>query len=757
MRCEHNSPRSSASAPASSAMPASGCGRIRDQGIALVLTLLLLFLLSVIGLAAVLSTSSDMLINGYYSNYRGAFYAADSGLTLARQALVTAFDDTGNFPSGTSFSTPPQGAAVQTWGSNVATVIANLYGHGYSVNRAGPAQTSWQGSFTILPMTITSSQSSGTPKTDSLGNPYYQYTYTYTLTSVGSALGSETTKVVEQGSVMVNIYAGAGTTSYPTSFAAFGAYIGKFDPCSAPLVQGYLTGPMYAQGEFNFGSGNPGYTFTDPVSNTNSTFSYYTTDRYGRQSCTRSGTVPYTGVNTTFNGGYNLGVSSIPVPSNDFSQRWAVLDGKGCGENNGNVCGDPTTPAPTQPTPTEMNALLKDITGTAYPSGGATSGVFLPYSCSGGTCSLNSNAGGIYVEGNASVVLSTSGTSGQVFTVAQTGSGSTGSPVVTQVGSTSCNTTTSHGSTSTTCTASYQRQTTTTTPTTYTTVTVDPTANTTTVQAYTSNGISTVTATGSSSCTVSGSGGCSPSAPSSFSGGTTSNSTSNSATTNLPLTGVPQDLVTTTPQDATMLYVNGDITSLSGPGSGAAIQNNSMVTVVGNGDITQTGNIVYATRPVTTVANQIVSGSSPPCCNGDPVDTLIPQYQNMNQVLGIFTATGNFILSPSHSGANIETDASIAMISQAGVSDSSIGHMATGNSVGTWTNLGGRIENRAHSVSINTSNVYFDRRFTARQGFAPPWFPSTTVSQDEIYSGSAALPQAQPPSRTLWQIQTAGM
>jgi Tfp pilus assembly protein PilX len=720
MKCEHHSPCSSATKPAPGSLPASGCGRVHDQGIALVFTLLLLFLLSVIGLAAVLSTSSDMLINGYYSNYRGSFYAADSGLTLARQALIASFDDPSNFPSGTSFASPPQGTAVQTWGSNISTAISNLYGSGYALNGAGEAQSSWKGSFRILPITITSSQSSGTPKTDSLGNPYYQYTYTYTLTSVGSALGSETTRVVEQGSVMVNIYAGAGTTSYPTSFAAFGAYIGKFDPCSAPLVQGYLTGPMYAEGEFNFGSGSPGYTFTDPVSNTNSTFSYFTTNRYGGQTCTRSSTVPYTGVNTTFNGGYNLGVSSIPVPSNDFSQRWAVLDGKGCGENNGSVCGDPTTPAPLQPTNAQMNALLKDITGAAYPSGGATSGVFLPYTCSSGTCSLNSDAGGIYVEGSASVVLSTSGSTGQVFSITQGGSSSTTTSTV------SC---TYGGHNYSNCT-----QTTTATPTTYTTVTVDPTTNTTTVQSYVSTATSSTTTY--SYHTVS-----------------SSSSTSNTTTTNLSLTGVPQDWVTGTPEAATMLYVNGDITSLSGPSSGAAIQNNSMVTVVGNGDITQTGDILYATKPVTTTANQIIDST---CCSGDPVDTLIPQYQDMNQVLGIFTATGNFILSPSRSGADIETDASVAMISQGGVTDSSIGHMATGNSVGTWTNIGGRIENRAHSVSMRTSNVYFDRRFTAREGFAPPWFPSTTVSQREIYSGSAALPQAQPPSRTLWQIQTAG-
>jgi hypothetical protein len=126
----------------------------------------------------------------------------------------------------------------------------------------------------------------------------------------------------------------------------------------------------------------------------------------------------------------------------------------------------------------------------------------------------------------------------------------------------------------------------------------------------------------------------------------------------------------------------------------------------------------------------------------------------MNQVLGIFTAAGNFILSPtSANGSNIETDASVAMISQAGITNSSIGHLQTGNSVGTWTNIGGRMENRAASVSMSSSNVYFDRRFQARTNFAPPWFPSTSVSTNMLTNTITAASSANPPSRTSWQYQ----
>lgn len=732
-----------------------GPGRLHDRGVALIITLLLLFLLSVIGLAAVVSSSSDLMINGYYKNYRASFYAADAGMNLARGAIYTYFNNPSNAPG----TWPTLQSVATTAGNNLATsagtYVNNLYGTSTSLN-IGSAASSVPASFTAS-ATVTL-PSAPTP-TGSAGNyTNWQYVYNYTLQSQGSSQGSEMAQITETGAITVNITQGSGTASTTASFAAFGAFIDSFTACQGALVQGYLTGPMYALGQWNLSTGSsPGYTFTDPVSQTGGQFSYY-----DGNNCVNSSSVPYTfsdrtTVNPNFQGGYNLNVTPVTLPTNTFSQEWAVLDGKGCGEGT-NVCGSTSSPAPPQPTHTQLNAVLQDVTQTPYPDGGATSGVYLPYTCTAGVCSLNSNGGGVYVEGGSSVATSltmstangaggASNPSAQVFTVAQTFGSTTGSAVVSQVGSTSC----SGG----TCTANFQQQTTTTTPTTFTTVTVDPasgTSGTTSVSAYTQNAYSTLTATATNTCHYSGHTYCTPSTPGSFPGGSTSNSSANGATTNLSLSGVPEDLLTSPAQAATMIYVD-DSVSISGPSSGAAIQNNSMVNLTANGNITQTGNILYAKEPVTTSANQVISGSSPACCNGDPADTLIPGNQNMNQVLGIFTATGNFILSPTSSGSNIETDASVAMISQAGVTNSSIGHLQTGNSVGTWTNIGGRMENRAASVSMSSSNVYFDRRFQARVGFAPPWFPSTSVSTNMLTNTITAASSANPPSRTSWQYQ----
>ena len=59
-----------------------------QHGVALITTMLLLLLLTAMSLTMVLSVSSDMLLTGYYGNYRGSFYAADSGLNIARQTVL---------------------------------------------------------------------------------------------------------------------------------------------------------------------------------------------------------------------------------------------------------------------------------------------------------------------------------------------------------------------------------------------------------------------------------------------------------------------------------------------------------------------------------------------------------------------------------------------------------------------------------------------------------------------------------------------
>jgi hypothetical protein len=169
-----------------------------------------------------------------------------------------------------------------------------------------------------------------------------------------------------------------------------------------------------------------------------------------------------------------------------------------------------------------------------------------------------------------------------------------------------------------------------------------------------------------------------------------------------------------------MLYVNGTITSLSGPGQGIpAVQDGSQITITAKGNIDITGDVIYKTEPVTTTDNQIVS---PTCCNGDPVSTLIPG-NDKNQVLGMFTANGNINLMSPYSNNNLQVDGSLAPLQQG----SQYCFTCSGY-INTFNNVGGQIQSGICGCNMSTQNTYFDRRFTARAGFVPPWFPSTTIT-----------------------------
>jgi hypothetical protein len=181
-----------------------------------------------------------------------------------------------------------------------------------------------------------------------------------------------------------------------------------------------------------------------------------------------------------------------------------------------------------------------------------------------------------------------------------------------------------------------------------------------------------------------------------------------------------------------MLYVDGNITALTGPSSGAAIQDGYGTTVTAANSITITGNILYKTEPVTMTQNQIPN---------TPADTLIPGNNN-GQVLGIFTAGGNINLGLTTSGQNLEIDASIATISKGG----SGGLVNTGQAINTLNIVGGRIQNTIQNINATTRNVFFDRRFS-QGNFAPPWFPSTTITGSPSDSVISIVPSVQ---RTQW-------
>ena len=636
---------------------------VNSRGIALVTTLLLLMVMVAMTLAMVIAVSSDTLITRYYRNFRSSFYAADSGLNITRQYLIAQL--TASVPASVAGNTQPMPAGAQT------TVLANmntLYGSSTSIN-GGQAASSWPGTFyiattpaaTLGAPTCTISATTGTPTNT---GPYtctnmpactgtctgfsrtLTYSYPYSFTAMGQALANEQTQLQDSGTLLISVTENP-ITAINTSFAAWGMFIDQYNICSgSTLVPGTITGPVFTNGAWTFGTGGS-YTFTDQVGSVSSNFGWQS------GSCSQSAVYPTAGFSTTFQGGVNLGANALPLPTNSFSQKMAVVDGIGTGS----------------PTNAQMNAALKKIDGTQYPSSGSNNdGVYLPYtnttsaSCPTAPCMTG---GGIYVEekGNkpTSVVLTASNpTTGSLCGNASYPLNGHALQVVTVIQNAAT-----------------------------TTITFDQTSNTT--------------------CMSSGG-------------------------TNTLIHGLPENSADGTPAPGTMVYVDGTIDSLSGPGQGiAAVQDGAAMTVTSAGDINVTGDILYKHEPVTTTANQTGPNT--------PVDTLI-SANNYGQVLGIFTADGNVNLQNSQSNSNLEIDASIATIKQGG----SGGIVNTGNAINTLNIVGGRIQNTIQNINATTRNVFFDRRF-ASGNFAPPWFPATTITPTTTSSNTTVTSNVQ---RTQW-------
>jgi hypothetical protein len=47
--------------------------------------------------------------------------------------------------------------------------------------------------------------------------------------------------------------------------------------------------------------------------------------------------------------------------------------------------------------------------------------------------------------------------------------------------------------------------------------------------------------------------------------------------------------------------------------------------------------------------------------------------------------------------------------------------------INTFNNVGGQIQTNIFGACMGVENTYYDRRYSARSNFAPPWFPATTI------------------------------
>ncbi len=607
--------------------------RSPERGVALVITLLMLALVTVLSLGMVIALSTQTLIGGYYRNYRGAFYAADSGLNIARDQVEAQLE--AGIPA--TFTFPPIATSCT---SSSAPTVATTYAGLTSLN-TGTAAQSWHEAFKITNATIS-------PVTVTQGVNTYSCIYPYSLTAVGTAQGTEQQSITESGTITVVV--NGMSAANQVSFAYFGAFIDVYNYGTGPLVPGTMTGPMFTNSAWEFMANQAPWTspyvFTDPVQQAWAQADYWDTGWGQHLSSASSWGSGSNLIAPTFEQGFYTNQTPVALPSNNFNQLEAVEDGWGA------------NPAATGTTVTNGLTALVNMSGQNFTTG-TSSGVFF----NEGTVASGSSTGpgtacpahvtppcvaaggGFYIPGNADVQLVPSGATAQRYIITQNGVA--------------------------------------------TTITIDPAAN---------GGMGTTVITNGS--------------------------------TTQTLNGVPTDSYTN--QASTMIYVDGPDMYFHGPGEGqGAVQDNAMITLTTSGDAVATGDVLYKTEPVSI-----------------PTDALIPSVANMNQVLGIFTATGNFITQDTQADQNIEVDGSIATISASDSANNCAagkgGQLSNGH-INTFNNVGGMIQSCIYAADVNTENTWFDRRFTSRPTFAPPWFPSTTIT--------TGGPQPSNPSIQLQRIQ----
>ena len=248
-------------------------GRRSERGVALIITLNNLALFNALSLGMVITFSSQTLIGGYNRKYRGAFYAADSGLNVARQQVQSLI--LAGVPvawANPLHVTNPTGLA-----STCASSMTSNYGSSTTLN-TGTAAQSWAESFKVTGTTLTLApgwpvvtawNTSTGGCTAVLPCPTgYQYLYKCSINVAGSAQGSEQQAVTETGSFTLNITGQAAATN--VNFAFFGGFVDMYPPGLGPLIPGTMSGPMFTNSSWEFMANQPPWTsaryvFTDPI------------------------------------------------------------------------------------------------------------------------------------------------------------------------------------------------------------------------------------------------------------------------------------------------------------------------------------------------------------------------------------------------------------------------------------------------------------------------------------------------------------
>lgn len=425
-----------------------------ERGFAMVVAMMALTLLTAMGLAVVFAASGDVVITGHFRRNEQAFFAADAGIGIAREALRISLNqviqnnaNTASssivFPaSGQSFddsqltSILTNSSLTASNGTPITNALAAVSARSSSLGNSG----SFNLSLTLAPL--------GTPiigtrpaPINGIAQPPSSVTmrYAYTITSIGNNnAGSanaflSTAQATETGVVNVTLNANvsqdsSSSSTISRSFSSYAAFFNRFGT-SGVLASGTFTGPVHTNQRFRFDSSLP-VTFRGAVTQSGSNNTYdYNSNAYTVGNTNRTG--------LTFQSTYST-VPAVPLPQNVYAQQLAVLNSTGAPDS---------TFTSAQPTTSQLTANLRraDNSAAGTSSGNLSPGVYVP-SSNGSSIT----GGGIYVQGNADdIQLSVNGSGNQVYSIRQ-GSTTTTVTVVPPNGSSPGSTTIASGSSSTT-------------------------------------------------------------------------------------------------------------------------------------------------------------------------------------------------------------------------------------------------------------------------------------------------------------------
>lgn len=701
----------------------------KEQGMALIMSMMALTLLTGIGMATLFNSSGDMAMSGGFRRNEQAFFAADAGIGLAREGLRIELNAAVQARANAAIAGINYGYGTTTVNHDTFRQILGRNANGSAdqdllgtalttspinkvikdVNNRGAglgAGVSFEMAATDItlslyypacpgldctegpPLTV-----GGAPAGQAYPNNSYDAKYRYRITSKGNYNGGSTTTfgatatAKEDGVITIHLRPQIGVTtssssSVDRSFSSYGIFYARNGLTSSSYtnVFGSASGPVHINDWFRFRSTNTNI-FKDQVTqggssngSTPATYEYRvgsTNNTYSVNNTNRTG--------LTFNSSFtSTGV--LPLPTNTYTQETAILNGAGS-----------NAAAPTQ---LQLTTNLRKPDNTFATASGTSvaNGVYVP-SSDGATIT----GGGIYVKGNADDIKLSIQSGKQVYEIVQ---GTTATKIIVDI--------------------------------------ISP------------NGEATTGTTSIQTGTV----------------------TSGTAT----YTGTPQ-VYTGTFKDytdlnnhktGTMLYVDGTISSLHGPNKNSttnltdkSIAANTRLTVTATQDISVTGDLKYF--------NQTINNDG----------TAYPSGATAINTLGIYTNTGKIILDPEPawtSGTNmdLELDAALVAFNEPALTDASTTNNYTGGRGDCVRCLTNGFNKNLATLYHRGSQVYsadllwsygfgssgsramyqpFDPRFGGG-AVAPPWFPTTrlttVVTATTIYTLSFYTSNVSAESNT-WQ------